>query len=295
MFRLLFASDFALPGLLAQVQSTSTPDTMKPSPQLLCAAAMVALFASTAAAEAIVGAQYATPVARYGHFALGQPHEYARVRATTDKGRSLELELPQDEVFEDIAPRLVRLHAQEPAELLAIVSRRQDGARLVMLRLSADRLEVAAESPAIGTPMRWLNPIGAVDLDADGRSEIAIVSTPHIGGTLRVYQRSGKKLVEIAALAGFSNHINGSPELGLSAALPHAGRMHLLVPDTTRRHLRLIALQGGRLVESGRCPLPAQVTGAMQVLGPSTVSAGLTTGRHQIALNDCLASQVPGR
>lgn len=243
----------------------------------------------------IIGAQYATPVARYGHFALGQPHEYARVRATTDSGRSMELQLPEDEVFEDLAPRLVRLEAQEPAEILAIVSRRQDGARLVMIRLNGDRLEVSAESTAIGIPMRWLNPVGVVDLDGDGRSEIAIVTTPHIGGTLRVYRRSNRKLVEIAELAGFSNHVYGSSELGLSAPISLAGRMRLLVPDTSRQNLRITALEGGRLVEVGRCALPAPVIGATKVVGPSAVSVGLTTGRHRIVLDDCLANRVLGR
>lgn len=266
-------------------------DVMDPSGRLLSLAAMVVLFASAASAEMIIGAQYATPVARYGHFALGRPHEYARMTATTDSGRSLELLLPDDEVFEDLAPRLVRLEPHKPAEILAIVSRRQDGARLVLIRLNGDRLEVSAESLAIGIPMRWLNPVGVVDLDGDGRSEIAIVTTPHIGGTLRVYRRDGRKLIEIAALAGFSNHVHGSSELGLSAPVSVAGRARLLVPDTTRRNLRITALEGGRLVEVGRCALPAPATGATKVVGPSAVSVGLTTGLHRVVLDDCLLGQ----
>lgn len=270
------------------------PGVMEPSCKWLCIAAMFVCFASTAGAEKIVSAQYATPVARYGHFALGQPHEYARVRVTTDSGRSLELQLPDDEVFEDLLPRLVRLDAQAPAEILAIVSRRQDGARLVMIRLNGDRLEMSAESPAIGIPMRWLNPVGVVDLDGDGRAEIAIVTTPHIGGTLRVYRRSQRNLVEIASLAGFSNHVYGSPELGLSAPVALAGRMRLLVPDTTRRNLLSIALEGGRLVEVGRCGLPAPVVGAATVVGPATVSVVLSTGQHRITLDDCVVNRVLG-
>ena len=135
----------------------------------------------------------------------------------TDSGRSLELQLADDEVFEDVMPRLVRLANGEPTEILAIVSRRIDGSRLVMIKIKGDRLEVSAESAATGIPMRWLNPVGVADLDGDGLSEIALVTTPHIGGTLRIYRRDGKKLVEIAALAGFSNHVYGSPELGLAA------------------------------------------------------------------------------
>jgi hypothetical protein len=261
---------------------------------LLPFAVVFAIFASDAEAETITGAQYADPVDRYGHFALGRPHEYARVMATTDSGRRLELQLPEDEVFEDLAPRLVRLAASEPAEILAIVSRRHDGSRLVMIRIDGDRLEVSAESPAIGIPMRWLNPVGVVDLDGDGRSEIAIVTTPHIGGSLRVYRRGGRELSEIAALAGFSNHVYGSSELGLSTPISVAGRMRLLVPDATRRYLRITALEGGRLVEVGRCALPAPVIDATRVVSPSAVSVGLTTGRHAVSLDDCVATRALG-
>jgi hypothetical protein len=252
-------------------------------------AATLVLFASDAGAEAITGAKYATPVERYGHFALGRPHEYARLMATTDAGRSLAFQLPQHEVFEDLEPRLVSLAAGEPKEVLAIVSQRDSGSRLVLIRLIAGRLEISAESPAIGTPNRWLNPVGIADLDADGGAEIAAVVTPHIGGTLKVFRRSGSKLVELAALAGFSNHVYGMSELGLSAPVSVGGRMRLLVPDATRLRLRLVALEGGRLVEVGRCGVPAPVTGPIRVVSASEVSIGLASGQQRIVLGDCQA------
>lgn len=255
-------------------------------------AVMLALFASAAGAEAIAGARYSVPVDRYGHFALGRPHEYARVTVTTDAGRGLALQLPVDEVFEDLEPRLVQLAAGEPAELLTVVSRRESGSRLVMIRLNGDRLEISAQSPAIGTPMRWLNPVGVADLDGDGRAEIAAVITPHIGGTLKVYRRTGANLIEIAELAGFSNHVYGSPQLGLSAPVSIGGRTHLLVPDASRLWLRVIALEGGRLTEVRRCALFTPVTGAIRVVSSSEVSVDLHSGRLVIALNDCPATRV---
>jgi hypothetical protein len=148
---------------------------------------MLGLGAPATAAEAITGAQYEAPVDRYGHFALGRPHEYARVRVTTDAGRTLTLQLPEDEVFEDLAPRPVRLATGEPEELLTIISRRESGSRLAIVRLGRDRREMGAQSPAIGTPMRWLNPVGVADLDGDGQVEVAAVITPRIGGTLKFY------------------------------------------------------------------------------------------------------------
>jgi len=127
------------------------------------------------------------------------------------------------------------------------------------------------------------------DLDGDGQSEIAAVITPHIGGTLRVYRRSGRRLVEVASLPGFSNHVYGSAELGLSAPVPLGGGWGLLVPDVARERLRIIALQQGRLVERGRCALPAPVTGAVRMVSPAAVSVELATGPHTLALADCSA------
>ena len=251
-------------------------------------AALSALLGSSAGADTLTEARYTTPVERYGHFALGRPHEYARLTATTRSGRQLTLNLPDDEVFEDLAPRLVRLAADEAPVLLAIVSRRDAGARLVLVGLSGDTLAISAQSAAIGTPNRWLNPVAVADLDGDGRAEIAAVITPHLGGPLKVYRREGAALVEVAALAGFSNHVFGSTELALSAAMPVAGQTHLLVPDTRREQLRIIALEQGRLVEVGRCALATPLVGAIQAHSPGVVWVGLQAGRTLVTPANCL-------
>lgn len=248
----------------------------------LCALLLLVAADAGAAQERLVEAHYAAPVQRYGHFALGRPHEYARLTATTEAGHELAFELPPNEVFEDLAPRLVSLAPGEPPEILAIVSSREGGSRLVLIRLRGARLEISAQSRAIGTPMRWLNPVAVADLDGDAHAEIAAVITPHIGGTLKVYRRQGAELLEVAALGGFSNHVYGTTQLALSASLQVAGKTHLLVPDATRRQLRLVALENDRLVETGRCLVPAPVTGPIRVLSPTQVSIGLLSGPHMI-------------
>ncbi|MBE0621274.1 MAG: VCBS repeat-containing protein [Burkholderiales bacterium] len=251
-------------------------------------AAVLVLVGPAAGGETLTAARYAQPVDRYGHFAPGRPHEYARLTATTNSGRELVLELPQNEVFEDVAPRLVRLAADGPQEILAIISGRASGARLALIGLRGDAIAISAQSAAIGTPNRWLNPVGVADLDGDGRAEIAAVITPHISGTLKVYRRKGAELVEIAALADFSNHVYGTPELALSAPMSIEGRMRLLVPDAARRKLRIIALEGGKVVEIGRCALSAPITGAIKLLSPREISVGLSSSRPVIAVGNCL-------
>ena len=280
--------DAASPSVRAGQDNMTRPA----SPKLLACAVVAALAASlhtNANAESIARAQYEAPTQRYGHFALGHPHEYARLAVTTDAGLRLVFDLPDNEVFEDLTPRLVKLAAHEPTELLTIVSNRQTGARLVLFRLKGDHLVLGGESQAVGTPMRWLNPVGVVDLDGDGQAEIVSVTTPHIGGTLKVYQRTEGQLVEVAALGGFSNHVYGSAELGLSAHQTVAGQTRLLVPDNSRRHLRIIEFSLGRLTETGRCSMPAPVTGAVTPLSGSKVSVGMATGRHEVVSNACLA------
>lgn len=246
------------------------------------------LAASVANAEGIVQASFEASVDRYGHFALGRPHEYARLVAITASGQRREFDLPENEVFEDLTPRIVRLAASEPDEILAIVSHRNQGARLVLLRLNGGRIEVSAQSAPIGTPMRWLNPVAVADLDGDGQAEIAAVITPHIGGILNIYQKQGAALVEVAALGGFSNHALGSTELALSQAFEMGGKVRLLVPDTTRTELRVVGFENRRLVEHGRCTLPTAITGGIQAVSTTQVSVGLRDGRQTISPKDCL-------
>ena len=252
--------------------------------QRLAFAAILAALASGSLAESVTGAHYASPSTRYGHFALGRPHEYSQLTASTDAGRTLVFQLPDNEVFEDLAPRIVQLSADAPRELLAIVSRQGVGSRLMLIGLRAGRLEATAQSPAIGTPMRWLNPVAVADLDGDGQAEIAAVITPHIGGTLKVYRRRGGALVEIAAQGGFSNHAYGSTVLALSSAIAIAGTTHLLVPDSTRQNIRIMGLKGGRLIETGICALHTPLTTAMTVISPQQVA--IKQGALQLVIPD---------
>lgn len=243
--------------------------------------------AVSAAASAMPpgNAHYTQAVQRYGHFALGQPHEYARLVLPLDGGSEVHFTLGEDEVFEDLAPRPVRLSAAGPTEWLSIVSHRRLGARLVLFRLDGDRLVVSGQGPAIGRAMRWLNPVGVADLDGDGQAEVLAVITPHIGGLLRAYRRVGAALVLLDEMDDVSNHVYGSAELRLSVLAPLDGQMTVMLPDFRRRQLRLVRLRDGHLYEAGRCALPSEV------LGPLHWDA--TTQRLQLRLAQGLFTLAP--
>jgi hypothetical protein len=92
--------------------------------------------------------------------------------------------LPSHRVFEDRVPRLVDLDGDGRDEILLVEADVVFGAALVVLGLRNDAIVERARGPAVGSSFRWLNPVGVSDFDGDGRSDLASVTTPHIGWVL---------------------------------------------------------------------------------------------------------------
>ncbi|MBJ3761204.1 VCBS repeat-containing protein [Maribius pontilimi] len=166
-------------------------------------AALVFLLTATAAqSEGIARATYAEPTTRYAHGVLGDAVEWGALQLTTDAGRRLTIRLPATRVFEDLAPRLVDLDRDGANEVLTIETDVNLGARLSVY--GADGL--VASNGFIGRANRWLAPLGAADLDGDGRIEIASVDRPHLAKTLMIWRQDGPRLVRVAQLEGVTNH-----------------------------------------------------------------------------------------
>lgn len=164
----------------------------------------LALVAGGASAEGCVeAARYGAPTDRYAHGVLGDAIEWGSLTIDSTGGRRVTVTLPQDRVFEDIAPRLVDLEPEGCPAVLVVETQAQTGAQLALY--GADGVKLAA-TPHIGQPNRWLAPVGAGDLDGDGAVEIAYVDRPHLAKVLRVWRYSAGQLTEVAAAEGFSNH-----------------------------------------------------------------------------------------
>lgn len=200
-----------------------------------------------------------TPTGRYGHNVLGAFGEWAELTlrfepglgSGTGKGaQALEnarLALPEDRVFEDVAPRLADIVPGGRPEIVVVESSRAAGAALAVYGFRGGRLERLAAAEPIGRPFRWLAPAGIADLDGDGVLEIAYVETPHIGGRLRVMGLRDGALAEIASAPGFSNHRIGEDFITGGVRDCGAGP-ELVLPDFRWSETRVVRLEAGALV-----------------------------------------------
>ena len=184
----------------------------------------------------------------YSHGILGDPVEASAIRVLTDKGQNLKYSLDQRSVFEDLRVRLIDLNGDRKEELVVVRSYLDEGSALSVFRLGPREIKLLAETPPIGLPYRWLNPAGAADFDGDGKTEIAIVETPHIGGTLRIFQLGPVGLRQELEAPGFSNHRMGSRLLDMSAVVDWNGDgiPDLALPDSSRRRMTVVGFAGGK-------------------------------------------------
>ena len=151
-------------------------------------------------------AWFQEPVARYGHNVLGNTPEWV-VLALKVGDQEIHHTLPDNRVFEDIAPRLADLDGDGQAEVIVVESDTRLGAQLAVYDIDGKR----AETPFIGQSFRWLAPVGVGDLNGDGQQDLAYVETPHLGKMLRIWTYQDGALVELGRVSGVTNHRIGEP------------------------------------------------------------------------------------
>lgn len=212
--------------------------------------------------SSITSAWYAAPTRRYDHGIMGDSIEAAALVAKDNKGNVHRYQLDKNSVFEDLTPRLVDLDGDGKPEVITIRSFLDKGASLAVFGLVQNKLKLLATTPPIGLSHRWLNVAGTGDFNKDGAIDIAIVVTPHIGGTLEIWSYKSGKLQKTASMHGFSNHFIGSRNLNLSyvADVNGDGKPDIAVPGASRRALRIMSLTDNKLSQLASIPLSHRIT-----------------------------------
>ena len=160
------------------------------------------LLAAPAAAQTITAARYTEPTERYSHGVLGDAIEYGALELTLAGQAPVLIRLPEDHVFEDLAPRLVDVTGDGLPEVMVVETDVTQGAALALYGAAGK----IAETPHIGQSNRWLAPIGVADLDGDGRIELAYIDRPHLAKRLRIWRFDQGSLTPVAEAPGFTNH-----------------------------------------------------------------------------------------
>ncbi len=240
---------------------------------------------ATAPGPGIAGAWYVEPTDRYDHGILGDRIEGGGLTVVDNQFHQATVSLDATQVFEDLTPRIADIDGDGRNDVVVIRTTIAAGAAIAVYSLGEDGTmrEIASIAP-IGTTHRWLNIAGIADFNGDGRLDIALVKTPHIGGRLEFWTLQGGRLVLLAAAEGFSNHAIGTTELGMSAIAEVTGDgiADLALPDAGRTALRIVSLGSGGIVDVATVPLGGQVTtaiGTFALDGRTVFLTGLADGR----------------
>ena len=230
----------------------------------------------------IVDAWLAEPTERYRHGILGDYIEAGALRVRTRSGAVLTYRLSGNSVFEDLYPRVHDINNDGHDEVILIHSRQYAGSSVMALGIRDGSLVPIAETEPIGEPNRWLNPVGVADVNGDGRLELLVVLTPHVGGTLAAYRLEASGFRMTQKIGGVSNHVIGSraKRLGAFIDVNADGIPEVVVPSADRMHLRAISFSSGTPVDIARISLPSPVVGDFEFHPPYTLIVPLEDGRR---------------
>lgn len=188
--------------------------------------------------DGIVAAWYDGATGRYPHGVLGDDIEATELHVITNRGDEQcgqRLVLGPNEVFEDLAPRLVDMDEDGNPDVVAIVSDARLGSRLAIFghpQGSTEEFVLKAATPNIGTRFRWLAPVGTGDFNNDGKMDVAFIDRPHLAKILRVFSYDAESgLNQVAFAQGYTNHRIGEDFIS-SGVRSCDGQLKLITVDS---------------------------------------------------------------
>ncbi|APX90997.1 hypothetical protein BV394_05925 [Brevirhabdus pacifica] len=199
----------------------------------------------------VTAARYEEPTTRYTHGILGDDEEWGALVLEMSDGTARRIRLPQERVFEDVAPRLADLDGDGAPEVIVVETEVTLGAQLAVYGAEG---KIAA-TPHIGRSNRWLSPIGAADLDGDGHVEIAYVDRPHLAKIVMIWRYQHQALTRVAIREDFTNHRIGDAEIWGGIRQCGDQPPEMIVADAGWRNLHALRFDGQKVTDRRLGPL----------------------------------------
>ena len=212
-------------------------------------------------AHDIARAWLAEPSDRYVHGVLGDKIEAGSVVIEARDGKQHSVRLKTDAVFEDLEPRITDLDGDGHDEIIVVKSYLKRGSALAVIAEHRGKYQIVAETPPLGGPHRWLDPVGVADFTGDGKADIALVRQPHVIGVLEMWSWRDGRLRKAAEFPGAANHIAGTRAIAMHAVADFDGDgvADIAVPSLNRDTLRIVSF-APKVREIANVRLPAKAT-----------------------------------
>lgn len=233
-------------------------------------------------ARVAVGDDHAVVLAgatrEYDHGALGDGVEAGAVAVVSLPDGDVSTFPVADGVVEGTSPILADVTGDGTRDVLVTESDADVGARVVAY---APDGTTVARGPPVGSGYRWRHQLAVAPFHPDGIPEVAVVRTPHIGGTVEFYRRDGDRLRIVATADGYSSHALGSRNLDGARAfdVDDDGHVELVVPTDDRLSLAVLSRTAGGVDLTGFLEAPGTFTGNLATATvDGATSLGATTG-----------------
>lgn len=236
---------------------------------------------ATAPGKGAVKAYYAQPTARYGHAILGDAVEGGSLVVIDDKGKQHELTLSDAFVFEDVTPRIVDLDGDGRNEVVTIRTQISKGAAVAIYDVENGKLVERAATQPIGLTRRWLSIAAIDDFLGNGRRQIAIVKTPHIGGKLELLSLRGNTISSAyPPTPGFSTHYIGLVDVSLAVGrdIDKDGAAELILPSDDYRRISVLSF-GHSIAVRAALDLTSALSRPLKLMADGDILAPMRNGK----------------